>query len=243
MKFKILVLSIFCSQLVFSNSQLDSLFKEANRQYQDEMYAESVENYLTILDSNFTSYELYFNLANSYYQFGKIPLSIYYYEKALEFQNGEDAKNNLLLAQSRITLIDPIPQLFYVSWWNTISRLLSKKQWAMFLIIMTWLTSIILLFFIKSRKRWVFNSLFSGILLSAMIAGQMYTNNILVNQKFGIVMKQAKLFDDSKNYNSKGSVDRGNKVTILKKSENLIWIRLQDGEKAWIESSLVKILD
>jgi len=243
MKFKLLVLFVFCSHLAFSNSYIDSLFSVANKQYNSEMYAESIENYNTILDSNFVSFELYFNLANSYYQFGKIPMSIYYYEKALKLQKNKDALNNLSLAKERITLVEAIPQLFYVRWWNQLTTQLPKKAWAILLISSVWLTSVLLILFIKNRKKWIFNSLLSAIIISIIMAALMYTSNINENKKFGIVLKETKIFDDNTNYQSSGSVDRGNKVIIIDDSTEMLLVTLLDGQKGWIEKNRVKTLD
>jgi len=243
MKFKLIVVFIFCSHLTFSNSHLDSLFSEANKQYNSEMYAESIENYNTILDSNFISFELYFNLANSYYQFGKIPMSIYYYEKALKLRKDKDALNNLSLAKDRVTLIETIPQLFYVRWWNKLATQLPQKAWAVLLISFVWLTSVLLVLFFKNRKKWIFNSLVSSIIISIFMAALMYKANINENKKFGIVLKEAKLFNDNTNYQSNGSVDRGNKVLLLEKSSEMILVKLEDGQMGWVEKNRVKTLD
>ena len=76
MKYRLIIVFTYLSLIGFSNTHLDSLFITANQDYQTEKYVEAIDNYQTILDSNYYSFELYFNLANANYQFGKIPLSI-----------------------------------------------------------------------------------------------------------------------------------------------------------------------
>lgn len=242
-KFKLTLILTLFSLIGLSNTHTDSLFAVANEQYHSEKYIEAIDNYQAIIDSNFASYELYFNLANSYYQFGKIPLSIYYYEKALQLRKDEDAINNLSLAQNRITLIEPIQQLFYISWWNNLTIQLSQKMWAVLLITSVWLTSALLLLFIKNRRKWMFNGLLSSIILSFLLAALMYNANIHENKKYGIVLKESKLFDDNTNYQSSGSVDRGNKVRIIDNSTEMLQVSLLDGQKGWVEKNRVKALD
>jgi tetratricopeptide (TPR) repeat protein len=227
----------------FSNTHLDSLFITANEDYQTEKYAEAIDNYQTILDSNYYSFELYFNLANANYQFGKIPLSIYYYEKALQIKKDKDALNNLSLAQNRITLIEPIAQLFYVRWWNNITHQLSQKMWSILLITGIWLSSVLLILFIKNRKKWKFNGLLLSIIITFLLGSQMYNANIQENKVYGIILKEAKLFDDNINYQSSGNIDRGNKVLILNESENMFLIKLLDGQSGWVEKNRIKTLE
>ena len=242
MKYRLVIVFTFLSLMGFSNTHLDSLFVTANEDYQTEKYAEAIDNYQTILDSNYYSFELYFNLANANYQFGKIPLSIYYYEKALQIKKDEDALNNLDLAQSRITLIEPIPQLFYVRWWNNITHRLSQKMWSVLLITGIWLSSAFLILFIKDRKKWKFNGLLLCIIITFLVGAQMYNANIQENKIYGIILKEVKLFNDNINYQSSGNVDRGNKVLILNESEDMFLVKLLDGQSGWVEKHRIKTL-
>ena len=243
MKYRLVIVFTFLSLIGFSKTHLDSLFITANEHYLTEKYAEAIDNYQTILDSNYYSFELYFNLANANYQFGKIPLSIYYYEKALQIKKYKDALNNLALAQNRITLIETIPQLFYKRWWNNITHQLSLKIWSVLLIIGIWLSSLLLILFIKNRKKWKFNGLLLSIIITFLIGAQMYNANIQKNKVYGIILKEAKLFDFNINYQSSGKVNRGNKVLILDESEDMFLIKLLDGKSGWAEKNRIKTLE
>ena len=61
MKYRLVIVFTFLSLMGFSNTHLDSLFITANEHYQTEKYAEAIDNYQTILDSNYYSFA-YFNL-------------------------------------------------------------------------------------------------------------------------------------------------------------------------------------
>ena len=243
MKYRFVIVFTFLSIMGFSNTYLDSLFITANEDYQTEKYSEAIDNYQTIIDSNYYSFELYFNLANANYQFGKIPMSIYYYEKALQIKKDKDALNNLALAQNRITLIESIPELFYVRWWNNITHHLSQKMLSVLFITGIWLSSVLLILFIKNRKKWKFNGLLLSIIITFLIGAQMYNANIQENKVYGIILKEAKLFNDINNYQSSGNVDRGNKVLILDESEDMFLIKLLDGQSGWVEKNHIKTLE
>ena len=75
------------------------------------------------------------------------------------------------------------------------------------------------------------------------MGAQMYNANIQQNKVYGIILKEAKLFDDNINYQSSGNVDRGNKVLILDESEDMFLIKLLDGQSGWVEKNLIKSLE
>ena len=65
------------------------------------------------------------------------------------------------------------------------------------------------------------------------MGAQMYNANIQENKVYGIILKEAKLFDDNINYQSSRNVDRGNKVLILDESEDMFLIKLSKWAK-WL---------
>ena len=75
------------------------------------------------------------------------------------------------------------------------------------------------------------------------MGAQMYNANIQQNKVYGIILKEAKLFDDNINYQSSGNVDRGNKVLILDESEDMFLIKLIDGQSGWVEKNRIKSLE
>ena len=82
-------------------AQNQSLFEQGNQLYNDGKYAEAIDKYKAILDSENHSAELYFNLANAHYKLNHIAPSIYYYEKALKLSpKDQDIKNNLAFANT-----------------------------------------------------------------------------------------------------------------------------------------------
>ena len=75
------------------------------------------------------------------------------------------------------------------------------------------------------------------------MGAQMYNANIQENKVYGVILKEAKLFDDNINYQSSGNVDRGNKVLILDESEDMFLIKLLDGQNGWVEKNRIKTLE
>ena len=75
------------------------------------------------------------------------------------------------------------------------------------------------------------------------MGAQMYNANIQENKVYGIILKEAKLFDDNINYQSSGKVDRGNKVLLLDESEDMFLVKLLDGQSGWVEKNRIKSLE
>lgn len=243
MRFILIVFILLISTSAKADSYIDSLFAKGNSFYHDEQYSSAIESYNEILDSNYVSFELYYNLGNSYFQFGKIPKSILQYEKALLIDKGNKVCiNNLELARNRIDMIEPIPRLFYVNWWNNFSSTLSLNGWSILLIISVWLLCIFIILFIKNRKKWIFNSMISIISLCLIFIFAMISSNDKQNEKTAIIMTNSKLFSTPNLENQLGEVKAGNKAIVKEIVSNSVLIRLEDGQEAFLEASDISFI-
>lgn len=97
---------LFITSISFGEiSDPKGLFKEGNIAYDSSDYEKATEIFQTLVDENYQSKELYYNLGNTYYKLGNLSKSILYYEKALKLSpNWEKAIKNLSIA--RKSLID-----------------------------------------------------------------------------------------------------------------------------------------
>ena len=57
---------------------------------------------------------------------------------------------------------------------------------------------------------------------------------IFENKTFGIILKEAKLFDDNINYQSSGIVNGGNKVLLLGETFRHDIAKLEDEQRGWM---------
>ena len=219
-------------------TNLDSLFLQANGYYTQENYSLAIQTYQQILDQNHHSFELYYNLANSYLQFGKIPKSILYYEKALTLdRHNKQCLSNLKLAQNRISLIESMPELFYVRWWNTISSTLRYNSWSTLTIIGVWMSFILCVLFINKRNRWLFYSLLFFAIVSVNLFALMNHSKKMEQHHYGVIMQHSKLFVDSQLSNSVFTVKSGNKALLKDTLNNRVLVFLADGQTGWIEQN------
>ena len=111
MKKTIFIITILFNLQTFSEN---SLFVEANEQYNKQNYDSAILLYDSIISNGFESSELYYNLGNCYYKTEDWAHAIWNYEKSLSLKKNINTIENLKLTKLKIKdKIEPLPQLFY----------------------------------------------------------------------------------------------------------------------------------
>lgn len=107
---KIFVISLlFLCSFSFAIAQGMNSFEAANKAYNQGDYSLAISEYQKIIDAGEESFEVYFNLGNTFYKLNDVANSIYYYEKAaLIDENHPSLQVNLTYA--RQMTIDAISQ-------------------------------------------------------------------------------------------------------------------------------------
>lgn len=94
--FSVLITLGFCSE------SYEELFKMGNKAYDNQQFDSSLYAYQKIESSGYSSPELFKNMGNASYKLGLIPEAIFYYEKSLKLNPGNnDLIHNLELANQR----------------------------------------------------------------------------------------------------------------------------------------------
>jgi tetratricopeptide (TPR) repeat protein len=237
------------STVIFAQNQ--SLFEQGNQLYNDGKYAEAIEKYQAILNTNNHSEALYFNLANSHYKLNHIAPSIYYYEKALQLApDDQDIKNNLAFAKNMtIDAIDVLPEAGFSKLSKKVTDIMSFDNWAkvavgsvlMFVIIF-------LLYYVtystgKKRLAFITSNLFLFLaIFSVVIAFHKY--NLSKKDQPAIVFAQETVIKSEPNKRSQElfRLHEGTKVQILDTVNQWKEIKLADGKIGWIENEDIKEL-
>ena len=107
-----LIFSFIISFSLFANA--DNTFEQANNLYNDGEYKQAIKLYDSLINSNITSSNIYYNIGNSYFKLDDIPNAILYYEKAKKIEpNNLDIIYNIELANTHIAdKIEQVPQFF-----------------------------------------------------------------------------------------------------------------------------------
>lgn len=233
-------------------SKLEDVTKaEGDSAYMRDDYASAIQVYEALLSKGEAA-DLYYNLGNSYYKAGEIARAILNYERALLLQPGNgDIRANLEIARSKtVDKVEPVPEIFFVSWTKSLINSMSVDSWAVCGIVCFLLLIISLYFFIFSKQTGLKKAGFiCGILflvvtiVANVFAGQQ--KDELVNRNSAIVINPSVTVRStpSESGTSLFILHEGHKVDV-KDSTMKDWkeIRLEDGKVGWVPASAIEVI-
>ncbi len=235
----------------FLPAQNETLFEEGNTFYNNGKYNEAIEKYVSILNSDQHSAEVYFNLGNAHYKLNHIAPSIYYYEMALQLDpKDKEVKNNLSFAENMtIDAIETVPEIGISRFTRKAINTFSFEIWAylsVFFMILFVILFMTYYFTVRtSTKRFSFVSSLSSILLSlVLLVFAFKKDSIDKKHNPAIVFSQESLVRTDPNLSGEEAfrLHEGTKVQVLDAVNNWTEILLVDGKKGWIVSEDIKLL-
>lgn len=244
------ILSFLFSFALFAQNQM--VFEKANTLYNEGKYADAIDNYTAILETEKHSADLYFNLANAHYKLSNIAPSIYYYEKALMLNpNDADIKNNFAFAKNMtIDAIDVVPDAGFSKLLNTTTNKMSFDAWAKASVALVFCFVILFLvyYFAYStlNKRLAFiGSNTALILVFITLAFAFHKFSLDKNDNPAIVFAQETKVKAEPNLRSEESfrLHEGTKVQVINTVDSWGKIELSDGKTGWILSEDIKMLN
>jgi tetratricopeptide (TPR) repeat protein len=221
---------------------------EANKAYYAGHYENAVTIYEKVTQAGFASPILYYNLGNAYFKLGNMPMAILYYEKARKLAPADaDIAHNIKLANTRIVdKIEPVPVLFYISWWNNARKVLSPDNFAKISLAFFSIFWILLALYFLARRRGVRVTAFylAMIFLITAISGMVLAADsyrYAHNSNEAIVMEASAGVKSSPDDKSVDLfvVHEGTKVTVMDRIG--IWkeIRIANGNTGWIQTKAI----
>ena len=224
---------------------------EGDSAYVKNDYASAIQIYEALLKEGEAA-EVYYNLGNSYYKTGDIAKAILNYERALLLQPGNgDIRANLEVARAKtVDKVEPIPEIFFVSWTKSLINSMSVDAWAVCGVVCFILLIASLYFFIFSKQVVLKKASFiCGIVfLIAVILANVFASeqkDSLQNRDSAIVMSPSVTVRStpSESGTSLFILHEGHKVTI-KDASMKGWkeIRIEDGKVGWVPSSSIEII-
>lgn len=217
----------------------------AEKAYDQKQYKTAINLYEQLLKEGYSSYQLYFNLGNSYYKNGNIGRAIHAYEIARKLEpDDEDIKINLSLVNTKtIDKIDTKENFFITAVKSNILSSLSTPAWAWLNIISLFVAALgFFLFYISpslTLKRLFFGlsllcffvSLFSYVLGNSAVKAKS-------ENKFAIVLeKEVKVMSEpNAGSTSKFRLHEGTKVRVVENNGDWMLIKLENGNEGWLKS-------
>lgn len=228
--------------------QVEQLKAEADAAYIAEEHQKAAELYQQIIDMEYVSAEVEYNLGNAYFKIGQIAPSILHYERALKLApNDEDIQFNLKLANLSVKdKVEPIPQLFFVDWWNQIIKTFSTDGWAWNAVIAFILALIGFLLFRFSSEEGIRRlTFYTGVIALLWSGFSVYAAQ--KNFDHAVNDKRAVVFAST--INAKSAPDRKGKdlfviheglvVTVSDELNGWARINLSNGNVGWVPTEAV----
>ena len=234
----------FIVSIGLCNTEISSLYEDAISAYKNGSYSNAIQFFNQILDLEYESEQLYYNLGNAYYLEKNIPLSIWSYEKCLKLNPlNEDAQFNLKLSnlnvKDRIEIPDPplglkifrlLKSLFLPSEWLNLWMLLF-----LLISILYFLRKIFFMDYLQNIEIVVYSSililLFPG--MFSIYDSYIFKEGIIISPKISV---------NSAPNNSSTElfyIHQGLKVDIEGYEDQWIRITLIDGKEGWIQSNQI----
>jgi len=221
-------------------------FQKANELYQKQNFDSAAKIYEHLIDQEFYSDEVYYNLANCYYKMNDISHAILNYERALKLKpDDDDILFNLKVAQLKvIDKIETVPEIFYVRWIKKISSLLTADNWSWIVVVCTWIMFLFAAMYVVSStvviKRIGFLMTVIFFLISTavfLISRESYSNQ--VRQKRAVVMSMSSYVKSSPGENNTDLfvLHEGTRMEILDSYDNWVKIRIANGSIGWVKSA------
>jgi tetratricopeptide (TPR) repeat protein len=247
---RIVIIFIFVLGII-NVSLSNDLIQKAEKAYDNKNYKEAISCYQKLINEGSKSYELYFNLGNSYYRNKELGYAIYYYEMARKLNpNDKDVQINLGIAAAKTTdKIDAKENFFINAVRSNVVNIVSTDSWAWFSIILALVTCILFFTFMQSGiiivKRISF--VFSIIGAIALVVVYLFGNSALnakKENKFAIVLlKEVKVTNEpNAGATMKFALHEGTKVRIVEANSDWVLIKLDNGNEGWVKQSEVGII-
>lgn len=226
-----------------------TVLENGNRLYEEGQYTKAIQSYESLLQSEYTSDDLHYNLANAYFKTNAIAQSILHYEKALKLNpSHEDAAYNLQIANEKtIDKIEAIPDLFIYRWWKNIYKLFSMDGWAYLVLAFFFITLIgLALYFLSSALNLrkigfyiaaasIFLALFSWLMADRQ-------KSSIQKTKYAIIMEPTVNINSSPSAGSSKLfvLHEGTKVKVEEIKDEWFNVSLPNGNKGWLKREVVE---
>lgn len=229
----------------------NDLLTKAEKAYDNKNYKEAIACYQKLINEGNKSYELYFNLGNSYYRNKELGYAIYYYELARKMNpNDQDVQINLGIASAKtIDKIDAKENFFINAVRSNVVNVVSTDSWAWMTVILAVLTCVLFFTFIHSQmivlKRVSFLFAIVGIisLIVVYLFGVSAVNSKKENKFAIVLLKEIKITNEpNANATMKFALHEGTKVRIVEANSDWVLIKLDNGNEGWVKQAEVGII-
>ena len=224
---------------------------QADSAFQQERYQQAAQLYEQLLKRG-ESADIYYNLGNAYYRMDDITHAVLAYERALLLSPGDaDVRFNLQMARAKtIDKIVPESEMFFVTWYRSLVRLMSVDAWARSAIGSLLCAMLLVLVYLFAQRIWLRKvGFFGGVLfLVVFLAANVFgfqQQRSLIHRTGAIIMKSAVPVKSTPSQNGTDLfiLHEGTRVNIIDDTMR-DWreIRVDDGKSGWVELKAIEVI-
>lgn len=219
----------------------ESIFERAGEWYRNKRYAEAEAAYQQLLAHGSSSYEVYYNLANSCFKQKKYGYAVFFYEKALRLAPGdEDILFNLELTHTYLKDQIAVPPDFFLFHYYRFALYFFSIDTLAIAAIVLWnllLLMLLIKLFFQRRPRF-FNLALYGIALLFVVSAYVFVTRVYIDS----TKEEAVILNSVCDIKSEPDpaaatvfiLHEGAKVEIRSMTDEWLEIRLIDGKVGWI---------
>ena len=232
-------------------NEAETLINEGNKLYQEKNYEGAIEKYNAVLQADYESPALYYNLGNAYYRLGKIGKAILNYERGLKLApDNEDLLYNLKVVKARtVDRIREVPKLFIVEWWEILITALSTTTWQIIVLLfyLIFIVSVTLYFVTKSGsvQRMTIYTALTGLIAAIFFSIILFANvHRETSSNFAIIVSPTVSAKQSPNEtsNDRFVIHEGLKVDVREDFGQWYKIKLSDGKVGWVPKNSLEVI-
>lgn len=249
MKSRILILAILLTFVL--NGFGNDLLKSAEQAYDSKKYKSAIESYEKLITDGYKSYQLYYNLGNSYYRNNQLGKAIYAYEMARKINpNDDDVRINLGIASAKtVDKIDAKENFFISAVKTNLLSSLTTSSWAWVTVVSLLISAILFFVFINSPslliKRVAF--LISCVFIIGFVVTYFLGYSALeakIENKFAIITtREVKIMNEpTLSATAKFTLHEGTKIRVVENNGDWILIKLDNGNEGWVRVNDVGII-
>jgi tetratricopeptide (TPR) repeat protein len=227
------------------------LLEKAEKAYDSKHYKEAIGAYEQLVKEGYRSYQLYFNLGNSYYRNNELGNAIYYYELARKLEPAdEDVRINLSIASAKtMDKIDARENFFISAVKSNLLSTFSTREWGWFSVVCILLSCVFFFLYVTSTRIRVkrvalpLSGLFLAGFLVVYLLGFSAVKSRYENKFAIITAAETRIMNEpTAAASSKFSLHEGTKVKVIDTNGDWLLIRLDNGNEGWVRLSDVGVI-
>ncbi|PBQ30813.1 hypothetical protein CNR22_03155 [Sphingobacteriaceae bacterium] len=242
---------ILCVFFFASPAYSNHFLEKAEKAYDNKKYKVAIESYEKLIKEGYKSYQLYFNLGNSYYRNNELGKAIYYYELARKIEpNDEDVRINLAIASGKtIDKIDSKENFFITAVKTNLLSSFTTTTWAWITVASCVLGCILFFIFINANTLIIKRvSFLLSCLLFITFAITYFLGYSAVKaryeNKFAIILtREIRIMNEpTAMAKVKFNLHEGTKIRVVENNGNWLLIKLDNGNEGWVKVEDVGII-